>query len=116
MGDKILAQIAQVAAAQVRDVDILARYGGDEFIILLPQTDARQAFVVAERIRTGVEDLPREEGAEALEITLSLGVAEMSTSPQDISVEDVIRRADRALYCAKKIGRNHAVIFSEDCV
>ena len=115
LGDRILAQIAQVAAAQIRDVDILARYGGDEFIILLPQTDTKQAFLVAERIRENVSTISMETGNNVpLSVTLSMGVAELQTSPQDKSIEEVIRHADQALYKAKKNGRNHAYIYLDD--
>jgi len=114
MGDRILTQIAQVASAQVRGVDILARYGGDEFIILLPQTLSQQAFVVAERIRVEVESLKMESETGTLQVTLSIGIAEMLQEPQDRSVEDVIRRADQALYQVKNTGRNHTTIYSEE--
>ena len=115
MGDRILAQIAQVAVAQVRDVDILARYGGDEFIILLPQTDARLAFIVAERIRESAASIEVEtENHELLQVTLSIGVAEFVNSPKYKSIEDIIRHADQALYMAKKSGRNHTYVYSEE--
>jgi diguanylate cyclase (GGDEF)-like protein len=113
MGDRILAQIAQVAVAQVRDVDILARYGGDEFIILLPQTDAQLAFIVAERIRESAASIEVEtENHERLQVTLSIGVAEFVNSPTYKSIEDIIRHADQALYMAKKSGRNHTYVYS----
>jgi diguanylate cyclase (GGDEF)-like protein/PAS domain S-box-containing protein len=111
MGDTILAQIAQAAAAQVRDVDVLARYGGDEFIILLPQTGAQQAFLIAERIRESVASTRVETDNSPFVVTLSIGVAEMVHFPQDQSVEDAIRRADQALYAAKQSGHNRTVIF-----
>lgn len=111
MGDAILIQIARVASQQIRNVDVLARYGGDEFVILLPETNAQQAFQIAERTRecvavtaAGMENSP-------FSVTLSLGVAEVSHSPQDASVEDAIRRADQALYTAKARGNNCTVIF-----
>ncbi len=108
-GDTILIQIAQIAIAQVRDVDVLARYGGDEFIILLPETDSEHAFIIAERIRESVEST----NVGPFIITLSIGVAETVHAPQDQLVEDIIRRADKALYLAKQKGRNNTVIFTE---
>ncbi len=113
MGDKILALIAQTAAAQVRDVDILARYGGDEFIILLPQTDAQHAFTVAERIRENTAALDVQTDSGSLAVTLSIGIAEMVDPQKNKSIEDVIRHADHALYKAKKNGRNHTFIHKE---
>ena len=112
-GDSILIQIAQVAASQVRDVDILARYGGDEFVILLPQTNTQQAFLIAERIRESVLSARVKTDSQSIVVTLSIGVAEIVHNPQDRLVEDVIRRADKALYRAKQKGRNTTVIFNE---
>jgi diguanylate cyclase (GGDEF)-like protein/PAS domain S-box-containing protein len=115
IGDEILIQIAQSSALQVRDVDVLARYGGDEFIILLPETSAQQAFLIAERIRENVASTHMEAGSTPFSlVTLSIGVAETVHMPQDKSVEDVIRRADQALYVSKQKGRNTTVIFTQD--
>lgn len=113
LGDSVLAQVAQTAATRVRDVDVLARYGGDEFIILLPQTNEKQAFLIAERIRKTVASTPLENENSPFVITLSIGVAEIINSPQDECIEDVIRRADKALYKAKKNGRNHTATYTE---
>ena len=96
-GDAMLVQIAQSARAEMRVVDVLARYGGDEFIILLPETNARQARFIAERICSKVRPFA---------ITLSVGIAEFLHNPTDENVERVIRRADAALYEAKARGRN----------
>ncbi len=113
LGDAVLAQVAQVTTTQVRDVDILARYGGDEFIILLPETNAQHAFLTAERIRLRVDALKVEADNDPFMVTLSIGVAELVHSPRDRSVEDVIRKADKALYMAKKNGRDHTIIYKE---
>ncbi|MBI5965338.1 MAG: diguanylate cyclase [Chloroflexi bacterium] len=104
-GDTMLMQIAQVASAEMRSVDVLARYGGDEFIILLPETSARQAQFIAERICVS---------ARPLGITLSIGIAEFQHNPLDENVDRMINRADKALYKAKEKGRNSIVIYSPD--
>ena len=109
-GDKVLILISEAAVEQVRAVDVLARYGGDEFTILLPQTSAQQAFVIAERIRENVAVLQVETDSGSFAVTLSIGVAEAIMS-QDESVENVIRRADKALYAAKEAGHNRTVIY-----
>lgn len=113
LGDKVLEIVAQTTLSQVRDVDVLARYGGDEFIILLPQTGERQAFFTADRIRERVASMPITEEGTRLAITLSIGVSELSHTLQDQSVDAVIRCADQALYMAKQSGRNHTIIFSK---
>ncbi|CAG0973859.1 putative diguanylate cyclase DgcC [Anaerolineales bacterium] len=111
VGDQILQNVTQVARSQLRDVDLIGRYGGEEFVIILPVTSARQASLVAERIRGGVENLRIETDKGPASVTLSLGIAEMFHAPQDGSVDDMIRRADEALYAAKKAGRNCIAIF-----
>jgi diguanylate cyclase (GGDEF)-like protein len=110
-GDKILALVAQATAAQMRSVDILARYGGDEFIILLSQTSAKQAYPIAERIRNSVAGMkmPSEKGP--ISVTLSIGIAEIQYEPAEESVEHIVQRADKALYAVKQAGRNRAMIY-----
>ena len=110
-GDQLLDMVAQTAVQQVRASDIVARYGGDEFILMLPQTTARQALPVAERIRTSVAALQLETNQAPLDITLSIGIAEISHDPPDENAGRVIQRADEALYRAKNSGRNRTVIF-----
>jgi diguanylate cyclase (GGDEF)-like protein/PAS domain S-box-containing protein len=112
-GDAILFQIAQTTTAQIRSVDVLARYGGDEFIILLPQTHAQEAFLIAERIRNSVAATHVAAENSPFIVTLSLGVAE-NLSLQDVTVEDIIRRADKALYQVKQNGGNHTLIFTSE--
>ena len=115
-GDKLLAEVAQIAASQVRASDLIARYGGDEFIVLLPYASAQQALAVAERIRAGVAAIPVDvfrNDKEPFTITLSIGIAEMRHEPADDNVERIIQRADDALYEAKRSGRNRTVVFGK---
>ena len=114
-GDNALAQIAQVAAAQVRAVDVLARYGGDEFVLLLPQADAQQALLIAERIRSSVAATIHVGADQSpFTVTLSIGIAELQRSPADEDIERVVQRADEALYAAKAKGRNRIMIFNSE--
>ncbi len=113
MGDRLLETVARLAMASVRASDVVARYGGDEFIVLLPHTGARQALPVAERIRANVEAMRLEPGQEAFAVTLSIGISEVCRNPLDENVERVIQRADEAMYKAKQGGRNRAVIFGQ---
>jgi len=99
-GDEMLQRVAQTARAHLRHADVFARYGGEEFIVLLPQTSATPATIVAERMR---EDMI------AAKITISCGVAEL-LSPDD-TLDQIVRRADDALYAAKRQGRNRTVLF-----
>lgn len=98
----------------MRAGDMLARYGGDEFIIMLSQTNLQQAYLVAERIREKVALLGMETEKGRFSVTFSLGVADMRQEPGEDSVEAIIQRADQALYLAKQGGRNRTVLFSED--
>ncbi len=114
-GDKALALVAQVTAAQVRAIDVLARYGGDEFVLLLPQADAQQALLIAERIRSSVAATIHVGANQSpFTVTLSIGIAELQRSPVDEDIERVIQRADEALYAAKAEGRNRIVIFDSE--
>jgi diguanylate cyclase (GGDEF)-like protein len=89
---------------------VIGRYGGEEFVIILPMTNAKKAHPLAERIRTGVAAIrvPTEKGDAA--VTLSIGIVEMLHGAQTGSVEDLIRNADEAMYGAKLAGRNRTEI------
>jgi len=113
-GDRMLTTVAQTSVTQVRSVDSLARYGGDEFVILLPQTNAQTAFAIAERIRASVASIRLNTEKGSLFVTLSIGIAEIQNDPPDQSVEQVVQRADQALYAAKQGGRNRTVIFNPE--
>ena len=109
VGDLVLQSFADTARAQLREGDILCRMGGEEFVILLPDTAPEQAMQVAERLRLAVSTTPVEVETEAvaaarLTYTASLGVARVD--PEETSLEPAIKRADEALYAAKNAGRN----------
>jgi diguanylate cyclase (GGDEF)-like protein len=113
-GDQVLAGLSTVIRKTLRASDILGRYGGEEFCLLLPDTNAKQGFFVAERIRQSVELHPFETAAGSLSITISIGLACLSSSDpnQSTSLEQLINEADHALYKAKQDGRNRvAVVF-----
>jgi diguanylate cyclase (GGDEF)-like protein len=104
-GDFLLKQIAEVLKRSVRVFDVCTRYGGEEFAILMPGSGINNALVVAERIRSRVEQASREAGTlpPHARITVSLGLAALVSDP---SPNDLIARADRALYRAKAEGKN----------
>jgi diguanylate cyclase (GGDEF)-like protein len=94
----------------LREIDIAARYGGDEFVIILPQTPKKEAVSIAERIRKKVEKFPFENEAilPGKKLTISLGVA---TFPEDAEDKDkLINLADKVLYQVKQSGRNKVLM------
>ncbi len=100
-GDRVLIGVAHALAQKVRTVDLLARFGGEEFAILLPETDLAEGMQVAERLRVAIAEAP----VAGVPVTLSLGVAELSFRSPD-AFEQCYRAADTALYQAKEDGRN----------
>ena len=112
-GDQALTRIAEVIKGVIkRPGDLAARYGGEEFVVMLMNTVAERAAVVAEEIRSGIEDLGIENEKLETVITVSLGVA--SVVPENrMEPKELINAADRALYKAKEDGRNKVVVW--DC-
>jgi diguanylate cyclase (GGDEF)-like protein len=105
IGDQVLRILSDRISHNIREVDILGRYGGDEFVILLSETDMFTAVNLAERLRLCVVDSPFViEGSSAINLTISLGIAKASVGAQDLT--SLIHSADTALYAAKQAGRN----------
>jgi diguanylate cyclase (GGDEF)-like protein len=108
-GNRLLQHVVKALLGQLRSTDVAARYGGDEFVVMLPDTPARGALEVAERIRHAVESAPFAVGAARVPCTVSIGLA---SYPQDgRNIEALLARADRALYEAKDGGRNRVAQF-----
>jgi len=109
-GDRVIQDLARVMVAVVRVQDTGARLGGEEFAVVLPETDAAGAWEIAERLRLAVEstDVARAEDGTAVRFTTSIGVATLV--PADASFDAMLQRADRALYRAKDGGRNRSVV------
>ncbi len=89
----------------LRSIDLVGRYGGEEFIVLLPETDEQNAVQVGERLRRSISQSPFFTKVDELQITISVGVTS-STGIEEISLEELIEHADQALYSAKRAGRN----------
>ena len=104
VGDEVLRQFASVLNVQSREMDIPCRYGGEEFAVILPTTEASKACLVAERIRAAIEKSTTVCSGKSLKVTCSLGLSEFLA---DDDVARLIRRADDALYASKKAGRNN---------
>ena len=111
VGDRVLASIADCCASVLRDTDIIGRYGGEEFVIALPQADLETASAIAERLRYKVSilQLPMLEGSERLSVTVGISQVE----PGETRLELALQRADAALYAGKARGRNCVVVDGE---
>jgi diguanylate cyclase (GGDEF)-like protein len=110
VGDQILCSIAGRVQGELRINDVLGRYGGEEFAILLPETCQPDAFHVAERLRESVADRPFQIDRGELRITISLGVTCVDDRPE-LSVERLLDEADKALYRAKRGGRDRSEVY-----
>lgn len=103
-GDRVLHGVGEVITAGVRRIDTAARYGGDEFVVLLPETDPTGAYVLAEKIRIGVESMPVELSDTSVVPSLSIGVV---SYPHDGTTADALMiSADEAMYASKRAGKN----------
>lgn len=111
-GDEVLCALAQACGKQVRTIDTFARFGGEEFAVLLPQTDALQAAHWLERLREAVADLRVELATGRLGITVSIGVAcpETAAVQPAVQIDAALRMADEALYRAKREGKNRVAL------
>ena len=107
-GDDVLKKAAEHMKSAVRGTDLLARYGGDEFIALLPNTSEKHAVIVAEKLRATLDSDPE---LKKLGVTASIGVSLTNTSDATDS-KPLIERADAAAYAAKKAGRNRVEMYS----
>lgn len=111
-GDRVLISFAKVFQENIREVDIFARFGGEEFILLFPETNLEEAFHTAGRILSVIQNAVFDFEGKQIKITASLGVSAL-TDPKNDTLETVIRKADRALYHAKGMGRNQVVKWDE---
>ena len=106
MGDQILKEIATRLVTHMRAVDVVSRYGGEEFMIAMPKTTEGEALIAADRVRSLIAGTPIYVDGQALQITTSAGVAEVEKGEE---LRDVFKRADNALYKAKQAGRNKVI-------
>ena len=113
-GDRILKDLGELLSVTVRESDFVCRYGGDEFVIILPETDLQAARAKAEDLRDQVANhvfiTPEQAGGDELPLTLSAGVASTRNSTDG---RGLLNQADRALYAAKRAGKNKVVVLDE---
>ena len=108
-GDDVLREFALRIRKAIRNIDLACRYGGEEFVIVMPETDATVAGMVAERIRRRIasEPFPIQGGQRLLDVTISIGIAALAEGEDKAAT--ILKRADQALYRAKRDGRNRVV-------
>ena len=105
MGDEVLKEISNILMTNIREHDTIVRWGGEEFLILLPETDLKGASIVAEKIRIAISEQSLTELD--LKITASFGVSTLNDKDTEVTL---INRTDEALYEAKETGRNKVVM------
>jgi diguanylate cyclase len=111
-GDEVLRVISQRLTQGIRASDILGRYGGEEFLIILPETDIAGAKILAERLREAIQSEPVEADGKALDISISLGITQIRD--KTAAYEQLIAEADVGLYQSKENGRNCTTVFDPD--
>lgn len=109
-GDMVLKEVAKRMAHSVRSLDLVARLGGEEFVIVMPDTDGEIGGIVAERLRKSIEsEQIRIGGDQMINITVSIGLSAFNPDDQPVSPDELLGRADKALYQAKNEGRNKVI-------
>ena len=106
-GDKVLRLMSRILKNQLRGVDFIARFGGEEFVIIMPSTDAGAAGIAAEKVRQTIEISPFNFQSNPVKITMSFGITQVQ---KEDSVSSMFARADKAMYTAKQEGRNRVHI------
>jgi len=112
-GDYVLQELAQTVKANVRSADIIGRYGGEEFMICLPETPIDKAFNSAQRVRQAVEQKEFIYEGKKIPVTISLGLTSFHESPED-TVTKFVKDTDTALYYSKEHGRNQVTVFGQE--
>ncbi|UTA46430.1 GGDEF domain-containing protein [Simiduia sp. 21SJ11W-1] len=106
VGDEVLHEVAQTVMQVARATDMTFRYGGEEFAVVLNNTDLRGAEIIAERVRTAISELEIQQGNHTLQVTASIGICQWKP---EMHVKTFFEQADKALYLAKQQGRNRVV-------
>lgn len=109
-GDKVLQHIVAICKDLNRETDVFGRLGGEEFGLILLEPAALSAPMVAERIRSRIESSPIDYEGESIGVTVSQGVCELDHPPEGLTIDQMLRVADEALYEAKASGRNRVVV------
>ena len=110
VGDAVLKHFSDIIRKQQRKIDVVGRMGGEEFAIILPDTETAEAQIFAERLRKSIEMNPLQQQGQSIKITVSIGIASLNANSNN--PDAVLREADRALYFAKESGRNRVILLS----
>jgi diguanylate cyclase (GGDEF)-like protein len=110
-GSFVLSEVGKLIKGCIRNVDIAARYGGDEFLIVLTEVDRQGAFIFCERLRVKIENYLFKNGPDQMHLTASIGFAITNPKEPDIDAKQLVRVADWALYDAKRSGRNRVCYY-----
>ncbi len=110
-GSFVLSEVGKIIKASTRNVDIPARYGGDEFLIVLTEIDRESAYLFCDRLRARISEHPFQSGYDEMKLTTSIGFAITDPNSPDIDSKQLVRVADWALYDAKRSGRNRVCYF-----
>jgi diguanylate cyclase (GGDEF)-like protein len=106
-GDKVIQSVAESLKSQLRECDLVIRFGGEEFLVVMPDTTEQQAIQPLDRVRQILAYRPIRFENQTIRCSISIGVA--SIAPEETDIIDALSRADQALYCAKQFGRNRVV-------
>jgi diguanylate cyclase (GGDEF)-like protein len=110
IGDEVIKLLSNEITASIRESDVVARFGGEEFAVIFPNTDGVNAFKLANKLRENIENARYIDGKESIGFTISIGLDEFNLE-NDATVSDSLNRADKALYNAKATGKNRVSIF-----
>ena len=111
VGDVLLKEVAKTIKESLRQIDLVGRYGGEEFIIILTETDQEGSIFAAERIRKSVQDKSIRAYDEVLKVTISIGISSYPKHGRDGN--GLVEKADHALYRAKETGRNRIYVYED---